>query len=129
MIATGFAIQAWQRTAPRTAGHDLTMPADTDPVAAHAAYQTLCLACHGPNAAGIDTLDPLHQHGSGTNLIDPRSKLFSDGDLFTLLSDGVGNTDMPAYDLALTDEERWDLVAFLRDMQANPPEPTATAAP
>jgi copper transport protein len=129
MITTGFAIQAWQRTAPRTAGHDLIKPAGTDPVAAQTTYQTLCLACHGPSAAGIDAIDPLHQHGSGTNLIDPRSSVRSDGDLYTLISDGVGDTDMPAYDLALTDEERWNLVAFLREMRANPPEPTATTAP
>jgi copper transport protein len=129
MITTGFAIQAWQRTAPRTSGHDLVMPPDTDPVAAQTTYQTLCLACHGPHAAGIDTIDPLHQHGTGTNLTDPRSTLLSDGDLYSLISDGVGDTDMPAYDLALTDEERWNLVAFLRDMQAKSPGPATTAAP
>jgi copper transport protein len=129
MITTGFAIQAWQRTAPRTPDHDLVMPADTDPVAARTTYQMLCLACHGPHAAGIDTIDPFHQHGSGTNLIDPRSTLLSDGDLYSFISDGVGDTDMPAYDLALSDEERWNLVAFLREMQANPSRPTGTAAP
>jgi copper transport protein len=120
MITSGFAIQSWQRTAPRTSGHDLTTPADTDPVAARTTYQTLCLACHGQNGGGIDQTDPQHQHGSGTDLLDPKSRVLSDGDLFTLISKGVGDTDMPAYDIALSDAERWNLVGFLRNMQANP---------
>ncbi|HEX3302965.1 MAG TPA: cytochrome c, partial [Thermomicrobiales bacterium] len=61
-----------------------------------------------------------HQHGSGTDLLDPKSRVLSDGDLFTLISKGVGDTDMPAYDIALPDAERWNLVGFLRNMQANP---------
>jgi mono/diheme cytochrome c family protein len=121
MIASGFAIQSWQRTAPRTSGHALRGPSETDPVAAQSTYQTLCLACHGPNGAGIDQSNPDHQHGSGTGLVDPKSRVLSDGDLYTLITDGVGGTDMPAYDLALSDIERWNLVAFLRNLQANPP--------
>jgi len=120
MITSGFAIQAWQRTAPRTSGHDLAPPTDTDPVAAQATYQTLCLACHGPNGGGIDQTDPQHQHGSGTDLIDPKSRVLSGGDLYTLITEGVGDTDMPAYDVALSDAERWNLVAFLRNLQSNP---------
>ena len=121
MISSGFAIQSWQRTAPRTSGHDLAAPSETDPVAAQTTYQTLCLACHGPNGAGIDQSNPEHQHGSGTGLVDPKSRVLSDGDLYTLITNGVGDTDMPAFDLALSDAERWDLVAFLRNLQARPP--------
>jgi mono/diheme cytochrome c family protein len=120
MISSGFAIQSWQRTAPRTSGHDLEAPAVTDPVAARTNYVTLCLACHGSNGAGIDQANPSHQHGSGTNLTDPKSRVLSDGDLFTLISDGVGDSDMPAYDHSLTVAERWDLVAYLRNLQSQP---------
>jgi mono/diheme cytochrome c family protein len=126
MIASGFAIQSWQRTAPRTSGHDLAAPSESDPVAAQTTYQTLCLACHGQNGAGIDQTDPQHQHGSGTDLVDPKSRVLSDGDIYTLISSGVGDTDMPAYDVALSDAERWNLVAFLRNLQANP---TVTPTP
>jgi mono/diheme cytochrome c family protein len=123
MIATGFAIQAWQRTSARTAGHELTAPGDPNLVSAQANYQTLCLACHGPTAAGIDEIDPLHLHGAGTNLVDPESRALSDGDLYTLLTSGIGDTDMPAYNVALTDSERWDVVAYVRRLQADAPDP------
>ena len=129
MIATGFAIQAWQRTTPRTAGHELASPADPDLVSAASDYMTLCLACHGPDGAGIDTIDPVHQHGSGTNLVDSRSRQLSDGDLYLHITGGIGDTDMPAYDIALGDKQRWDLVAYLRELQADPPTPETTAGP
>lgn len=122
MITTGFSIQAWQRTSARTAGHDLTTSTDPDLVSARANYDALCLACHGPVATGTANTDPLHQHGSGTNLVDARSRRLSDGDLYTQLTSGIGDTDMPAYRLALTDSERWDLVAYLRRLQADAPE-------
>jgi copper transport protein len=129
MITAGFAIQAWQRSAIRTSGHELVAPANPDLLSAQVNYDALCLACHGPGAAGIDDVDPQHQHGSGTNLVDSRSRALSDGDVYTMLTSGVAGTDMPAYDVALTDKERWDLVAFLRQMQSNPPKPAITPSP
>jgi mono/diheme cytochrome c family protein len=116
MIATGFGIQALQRTSPRTAGHELTMPSSADPVAGASTWATYCLTCHGANGRGIDSPDPLHQHGSRADLTDRTSRQLSDSDLYWLISTGIGNTQMPAYSDALTEQERWDLVAYIREL-------------
>ena len=113
MISSGFAIQILATDRAPNIGTRPGRTSETDPVAAQTTYQTLCLACHGPTGAGIDQSNPEHQHGSGTGLVDPKSRVLSDGDLYTLITNGVGDTDMPAFDLALSDAERWDLVAFL----------------
>ncbi len=118
MITVGFTVQAVQRSAPRTDGHELQAPESSELVSAAETYQAVCLACHGPGGVGLDTLDPNHQHGSGTNLVDQRSRLLSDGDLFTLLSNGVVDSDMPAYHVALTEQQRWDMVAYIRSLQS-----------
>jgi mono/diheme cytochrome c family protein len=44
----------------------------------------------------------------------------SAGDLYWIITNGVPGTDMPAYDLALTENERWDLVAYLRQLPSGP---------
>jgi len=50
----------------------------------------------------------------------------SNGDLFALTSGDFSGTTMPAYDAALTEEERWALVAHLRTLERDRPdvEPT-----
>ena len=58
-------------------------------------------------------------HAGKTNLLDLRSRVLSDGDLFAIISGGAGDSDMPAYDRALDAEQRWDLVAYMRELQSN----------
>ena len=124
MIATGFTIQSVQRSTAKTPGHDLSAPQPETIANAESNYNLLCLACHGPGGVGIDQMDPNHQHGSGTNLTDYQSDHLSDGDLYWRISYGIGGTDMPAYDVALTEQERWGLVHYVRHLQDTAPEPT-----
>jgi mono/diheme cytochrome c family protein len=44
----------------------------------------------------------------------------SDAEIFGVISNGVGGTQMPAWGGALSEEDRWKLVAFLRS-RANCP--------
>jgi mono/diheme cytochrome c family protein len=127
MISTGFVIQAWQRMTPRTNAHELVSAPDSDSIAAAENFRLFCIACHGVDGAGLDTVDPNHQHGSGTNLVDARTSLLSDGDIFGVISDGTVGSDMPAYRVALTEAERWDLVHYVRFLQESTrPEPSPT---
>ena len=116
-IAAGFAIQAVQRTSIRTPDHDMVIPTDVSVEQGEQLFVMLCATCHGPAGQGLDQLTPEHQHGSGTSLIDPATKQRSDGDLYWVLSNGQPATDMPAYDVALTDQDRWNLIAYLRTLQ------------
>ena len=121
LITTGFAVQGYRQTIPVTAGTHLSNPvvADTGSIQRGSdLYTMVCLECHGPGGGGIDDNNPDHLHPGGTNLTDTRTTGQRDGDLFWSISTGIGGTDMPAFDPALSETERWDLVNYLRTLRA-----------
>jgi mono/diheme cytochrome c family protein len=127
LITAGFAVQGYRQTIPVSAGTDLDNPVSADAGAVQRAeglYRELCLQCHGEGGLGVATDDPEHTH-AGSNLLDPRTQNQRDGDLYWAITNGVAGTEMPAYDAALTDQERWELVAYLRSLDDAPatPEP------
>lgn len=124
LIAAGFALSAVRQMVPVTASTHLVNPvvAGNDSlVRGEALYRTYCLACHGAQGAGVETDNPLHSHGSAADLTDWPSRAQRDGDLYHAISFGVPGTVMPAYNEALTEQERWDLVNYLRALQGNTP--------
>ncbi len=62
-------------------------------------YGASCAACH---VAG------------GRDLTGPRLDRHTAGDLFWWISSGLPGTQMPAFAASLSEEQRWDLVNFLR---------------
>ena len=126
-VTAGFTVQAIQQIDAAPAGVGTDPPAgELDLLAAADDYRTYCLACHGVDGGGVDASDPLHDHGSGTDLLDADSRRLPNGHLYGWITAGVPGTTMPAYDVALTDQERWALVAYLRSLQLNRPSPTPT---
>ena len=75
------------------------------------------MTCHGATGGGPneETIadDPSHDHGANADLLTGRVKQQRDGDLFDSITSGVPGTDMPAYDQALSDDDRWDLVNYV----------------
>jgi mono/diheme cytochrome c family protein len=76
-------------------------------------YSTNCAVCHGetgegdgPSAAGLDPRP--------ANLHESHVQDLSDGALFHIITHGVPNTAMPAWEEQLTEDERWHLVNFIR---------------
>ena len=91
-----------------------------------AKYMT-CIGCHGDDARGLPNL--------GKDLVDTEfMQTTSDEDLFTLIKNGrplwdTANTtgiDMPARggNPALTDEDIFDIIAYIRSLQSGAPQPT-----
>jgi mono/diheme cytochrome c family protein len=84
-----------------------------------ALYRENCVACHGergrgngPSAVGLDPPPAdlvLHvpQH--------------TDGELFYMISRGVPNSAMPAWQSVLTDRERWEIAHYLRELASGTP--------
>jgi copper transport protein len=131
MIATGFLISSWREQIPVTPETDLVNPivaSDASIARGEQLFLSNCQTCHGVEGAGVEEVDPRHLHGNEANLIDDRSSAQRDGDLFHWISFGVPGSEMPAYDAALTEVERWDLVNFLRWLQdgSREPEPFPT---
>lgn len=79
-----------------------------------ALYGTYCLVCHGPGGAGDG---PVVAKFVRPPSLKGASRGYSDGYLFALITNGRGN--MPSYG-RVSPEERWDLINYLRDLQARP---------
>jgi mono/diheme cytochrome c family protein len=105
------------------AQHDV--PADAaavpNPIAANAEsmaaggqfYAASCAVCHGegglgdgPGAAGLEK--------PPANLTEAHVQELSDGALFYIISHGRPDTPMPAWENLLDEEQRWQVVNYLR---------------
>ncbi|MGH2559398.1 MAG: copper resistance protein CopC [Thermomicrobiales bacterium] len=124
LIAAGFAVTAIRQTVPQTSATSRDNPFANDPGAVQrgaSIYAAQCLACHGATGGGPNeddpTDDPEHQHGANADLTSRRATSQRDGDLYSWVTDGVPGTDMPAFDHALTNEERWAVIEYLRALQ------------
>jgi mono/diheme cytochrome c family protein len=120
LIGAGFTVSAVRQMIPVTASTHVANPVapEDDSLRRGATlYRAYCLACHGAQGSGVETADPAHRHGSAADLTDWPSRSQRDGDLYHAISYGVPGTAMPAYDEALTEQERWDLVNYLRSLQ------------
>ena len=86
-----------------------------------ALFVTNCAQCHGEDGLGDGPL-------AGTLPAPPANfrvhvPFHSDGVLFTWISDGIRGTGMPAWSGELSEQDRWDLVNFLRANFDRPLDP------
>ncbi len=78
-----------------------------------ALFAANCVSCHGDTGAGDGPLaDSLPAPPANFTVHVP---FHPDGVLFAWITDGIRGTGMPAWSPQLSDQERWDLVNFLRD--------------
>ncbi len=81
-------------------------------------FQTNCATCHGPEGKG---------DGPASAELDPRPATLADGMMMGELSDGYlfwrvskggqmepFNSAMPPWEAALTEEQRWQVISFVR---------------
>jgi mono/diheme cytochrome c family protein len=99
------------------------------------AYLGACAACHGSAGKGDGPLAK-GLFPTPTDLRAPVARARADGEIFTIIRDGLSFTGMPAFKAGFTEAETWSLVAYLRALQAaaDPgslaaePPPTPSAA-
>ena len=84
--------------------------------AGQALYQKQCAECHGDTGKGDGALgDKLNPKPS--NIADADWKHgATDGEMFTVLRDGVKSTGMKGYGLKLTTHQLWDVVNYVRSL-------------
>jgi mono/diheme cytochrome c family protein len=95
------------RHAPASADAKNTLAGNADAI--HAGLESF--ADHCANCHGFD------RHGSGSiPALDSKSKIatVNDGQLFWFISTGDVPDGMPAWGTRLSEQERWQLVAFLK---------------
>lgn len=80
-------------------------------------YQQNCAVCHGEGGYGDG---PVIRGVASTrkDLTAPHTALHTAGDLFWWLTHGIPGTLMPGFQSHLTDQDRWDLINFLRALAA-----------
>ena len=79
-------------------------------------YATHCAACHGPKGAG-DGIQASKFTPRPANLADAQWKHGpSDGEIFTVIRNGVPKTSMSTYSKKITERETWDVVNFIRSL-------------
>ncbi len=89
-----------------------------DAVTGREIYVNTCILCHGIDGKGVRGIQfapPPADLTSGT----VQNRL--DGTLFRRIHDGKPNTVMGAWKHALSDEEIWDVLAYVRTFRLEPP--------
>jgi hypothetical protein len=92
-------------------------------------FLTNCSPCHGPTGAGDGSVVHLLLH-KPANLMTGVSKNLPDGYIYGYIRNG--GIWMPSYDDAMSSNERWQVVTYLRNLQENyqgAQASTDTAAP
>jgi mono/diheme cytochrome c family protein len=83
-----------------------------------AAFQKNCRFCHGADAKGDGPMAPEGTHPS--NLTDDKwDRGSTDGEIFLVIQNGAGpKFDMKGYKSKMTENEIWNIVNYLRSIQA-----------
>jgi copper transport protein len=126
LITVGFLLSAYRSGPLPVEGNPVTIPGDLadDTVIQRAAsnWAQQCASCHGVTAGGTgesDATNTGHNHPSDSgDLLGPSSDALSSQERYWAITNGIGGTTMPAFDVALSDRDRWDLVAYLEWLQA-----------
>jgi mono/diheme cytochrome c family protein len=96
--------------------------------AAREIYSNKCDSCHGPKGKG-DGSDAMMYEPRPSDLTDSAkmSKL-TDGEIFYQITEG--RKPMPSFKKKLTEEQRWQLVLFVRSFATTPaPKPESSGKP
>lgn len=80
-------------------------------------FRIYCAVCHGPQGQGGGNIEGPFPAGLIPQLLTARAREFSDGFLFGMITGGRGL--MPNY-LRIPEEERWDIVNHVRELQSLP---------
>ncbi|HKC10528.1 MAG TPA: c-type cytochrome [Vicinamibacteria bacterium] len=90
---------------------------------ARAHFADHCASCHGNDGRGQTTVGR-NLYPKAPDMSQPATQSLSDGELYSIIRNGVRLTGMPAWggDTAEDDRETWELVLFIRRLPAITPE-------
>ncbi len=84
-----------------------------DSVSGREIYVNTCIRCHGIDGTGAQSVRLVP---APADLSSPAVQNRLDGTLFKRIHDGKPNTAMGAWKHALSDEEIWDVLAYVRTL-------------
>jgi mono/diheme cytochrome c family protein len=91
-------------------------------------FDTDCMPCHGETGHGDGPVAHLlHAHGfDPKDLMTGVTKNLPDGYIYGYIRDG--GIHMPSYGDAMNSDERWDVVMYVRQLEAGAPKSSKTAS-
>ncbi len=110
--------------APRAVAEKLVnpVPADSASVArGDALFHTVCTPCHGQHGEGLGTV-VRRGFMPPPQLTSAMVRMHPDGFIYSYLREG-GLIAMPTYQFALRPHDAWDVVNYVRRLQAEHPTP------
>lgn len=84
-----------------------------DSVSGREIYVNTCIRCHGIDGTGVQSVRLVP---APADLSSPAVQNRLDGTLFKRIHDGKPNTAMGAWKHTLSDEEIWDVLAYVRTL-------------
>jgi mono/diheme cytochrome c family protein len=88
-------------------------------------FKTACSACHGPDGSGrgATAQDLEDSFGQPATLSDLRLPELRNGSslevVYRVLQTGIDTAPMPSFASTMTEEQRWELVAFIAQLRRN----------
>jgi mono/diheme cytochrome c family protein len=111
-VATG---QSGRGGNPEAAKIKNPVPATPESVSAgKRAYGQLCANCHGPSGKGDGSAAGAEQPSDLTDAVWDFGS--TDGEIFTVIHDGLPGKDMGGYAERLKDTDIWNVVNFIRTL-------------
>jgi cytochrome c len=80
-------------------------------------FESICAACHGIRGDGVSVVASKMQQRRPPSLHDERIRALPDGEIAAIIRRGYGF--MPALASTLDARDRWDVVAYVRALQAS----------
>jgi mono/diheme cytochrome c family protein len=78
-------------------------------------YEIYCASCHGIGGDGDSEMTTHMELRKPPSLVEKRLQKYNDETLFQIISEGYGL--MPSYADALTGEDRWAVVFYIRELE------------
>jgi mono/diheme cytochrome c family protein len=105
--------------------HNPLQPDATNLAHGKTLFETTCSPCHGMTGQGNGSVTHLLQH-KPANLLTGVSKNLPDGYIYGYIRNG--GVWMPSYVEAMSSDERWQVVLYVRDLQHKTATETAAVA-
>lgn len=127
VIPLGYGVTLDERT---RAGLELTSPVSLQDPQVRASGQILfgryCAACHGLGGQADGTIVQ-RGYPAPKSLTDPEILLLKEGEIFHVITYGFKN--MPPHNYQVTPDERWQIIAYVRQLQEEAAAQMTTADP